>query len=200
MKRIALCAALLLALTSNAHAALITAGSITASAGGGLHATDGWSTSATVLSWTVDRTGNLYTYNYSFSVPTGDVGSVVLQVGNSFTAADVGRGSTAGWALNRYPVVQGGVPGSQAAIKGLTWDASGRSASWRVVTDRAPMAGSFFARDGSDNALYAYSGTLIDNSSPVPDKIPIPPAFLLLGSGLAGLGALNRRLRFSKER
>ncbi|AJY71067.1 hypothetical protein RW64_16570 [Geobacter sulfurreducens] len=207
MKRIALCAALLLALTSNAHAALITAGSITASAGGGLYATDGWADGSTVLSWTIDRTGSTYTYDYIFTVPKKEISHVILQVSESFTAANLLPGTTAGWALDYYSATAQGSsnPGMPASIKGLKWNTAGISTAWRIVTDRAPTDGNFYAKDGKDKSIdvYAYSGTSIGFTStvPVPDTlsgqgsgenpVPLPPALLLMGSGLAALGAVR---------
>ncbi len=110
-------------------------------------------------------------------------------------------------------------PGMPGVIRGIKWGTGEEgSGSWvennsgsmisytiTLVSDRPPMAGNFYARDGKEGGdpVYAWSGTStgFGNNIPIPDPpadsaAPEPLTLLLYGVGFAG-AALYRRLRRS---
>ena len=189
-------------------------GSLNAGADGGLVGTEPWNSTDTILTWKVtspsDSGPQYWTYNYKFTVPEKAISHVITQVSETFVAeSNIKDGTTPGYNLGTYGPDKNGKsnPGMPSTYKGLKWGASGFTFSWTIVTDRAPMLGSFYAKDGQDsgNWVYAYTeGDLIG----VPDStstVPLPPSALLLGSGLLSLlgvkaGLLRGRGRVSRKR
>jgi hypothetical protein len=147
--------ALILSFNANAWATTIT-GSITGPTG--LFGTDGWY-EGTTLSWSI--TDNLqsnpghYEYTYTFTVHEKPISHMIIQVSNDFTASDILEGTTSGWQLNTYSIDGPGNsnPGIPSPLYGLKWDTSGDPLTFSVtiVTDRIPMDGNFYARDGVEN-------------------------------------------------
>jgi len=189
-----------------------------------LYATDGWATGTTTpsnakLSWIVDDTTNsgYWTYNYTFTVAQKGISHVIIEVSENFTIENIIQGTTPGGELSNYSQAQGnsnpGMPG--AGVYGIKWDTSGGPLTflWTIVTDRAPMWGDFYAKDGKDNQIdvYAYNinfgqstnASIGDGNASgwalVPDTtaVPEPATMLLLGSGLLGLAGFARK-RFKK--
>ena len=180
-------------------------GSLNAGADGGLVGTEPWNAASTVLSWGItyeQQADNkwIYTYKYTFSVPEKDISHVIIQVSDSFTKENVLEGTTEYWALGTYSSTDGNSnPGMLGSYLGLKWnteevlgkDAKATNFTWIIVTNRAPMLGSFYAKDGqaggqSGGWVYAFA----TGNVPVPDTAttaPLPPSALLLGSGIIGL-------------
>jgi hypothetical protein len=98
-------------------------------------------------------------------------------------------------------------------IFGIKWgtDNGPTTLAITIITDRAPMWGDFYAKDGeySGQKQYAYNSMFgSDTNAPigngnnggwvlVPDTtvVPIPSAVWLLSSGLIGLVGLRRKFR-----
>ena len=155
-------------------------GSINSAAGGGLYATQQWSGGTTgdpnaSLSWVVDDTSNLgfWTYAYSWATEAKDLSHIIIEVSDTFTVAgNINKtGTTAGYSLATYTADNNGnsnpmLPGS---LYGLKWGGNGTTLSLSIVTDRMPMWGNVYAKDGVDNTgvgkfdVYAYNtGFLFD--------------------------------------
>jgi len=195
-------------------------GSLNAGADGGLVGTEPWNAASTVLSWGItyeQQADNkwIYTYKYTFSVPEKDISHVIIQVSDSFTKENVLEGTTEYWALGTYSSTDGNSnPGMLGSYLGLKWnteevlgkDAKATNFTWIIVTNRAPMLGSFYAKDGKDsgNWVYAYADgnvSVPDSTSTVPS--PLPPCCWAPGLlGLLGVkaGLFRVRGRVSRKR
>jgi hypothetical protein len=185
--------------------------------GGGLYATgDHWASSGDTLSWVVSQNGNVYSYNYTLTLTdpnAHDISHVIIGVSTNFTQSDILTGTTGfagGGGLGVYNSTSNGNSndGMPGTMTGIEWGVSnGSTFSWTLVTDRVPTMGTpdsnFYARDGS--GAYAYSGTSsgFGNNVMVPDSVsstggggatPIPAPVWLLGSGLAGLAGIRKKV------
>ena len=193
---------LLLGIATTSWGALTGPGSI--SYNHGLYAYDDlWTDPATILAWNVaQQTDGNYEYDYAFTLRSDakNISHVIIQVSDNFTAADMLSGTTTGGQLGTWDGQGNSNPNIPAPLYGIKWDATGTvtSFAWTIVTDRAPMLGNFYAKDGNANGgTYAYSGTLgvFGNNVVVPDTVPLPGAILLLGPGLVGMAAMRKRLK-----
>ncbi len=231
MKRFFFALLLLVGISGSAWGLTYT-GSI--GSGNGLYGTAAWSTNAS-LSWLVayDADTNLWTYTYTFSVNGKSPSHEIIEVSSGdtpFTSDNIkdytGIGGTG--AIDGPDTFTPGDgnsnPGMPGNIYGIKWDSSadGTTDTWTLVTDRQPMWGDFYAKDGKDNgsfviayntgfghdtetaigngnALEATTGwawALVpdtDGGGPPQEQVPEPTTFLLLGGGLLGLALFRGR-------
>lgn len=118
--------------------------------------TAAWDHEITALTFSVslnnqgdfDPTNDTWRYNYTFTVPEKAISHVLLETSEGIrllggTTATGREGPGTFGPGNSNP----GIPGS---IFGLKFDTTGDplSFSWQIETDRAPMWGDFYAKDG----------------------------------------------------
>lgn len=137
--------------------AVTYSGSLTS--GAGLTGTEQWSTGA-VLSWTVtdEDPGGPWLYSYSLTVTDKDISHVAFEVSQTFELSNIiGSINDPGnvlddGALDLYgPGLHGnsdpGIPDTMHGIK-LNTTADTTSVSWSIYSDRVPVWGDFYAKDG----------------------------------------------------
>ncbi|MDX9710285.1 MAG: PEP-CTERM sorting domain-containing protein [Trichloromonas sp.] len=135
------------------------------SANGGLFATQSWDDFAE-FSWDIDyniSNAGYWTYNYSWETNAKDLSHIIVQVFNTFLSSNIKTGTTTPYELNTFTATDQGAsnPGIPAPIFGLkfTPQVNTTSHSFSIVTDRAPMWGNVYAKDGKTggNDVYAYN-------------------------------------------
>jgi len=166
MKKLFFCLILVVGLVGNAWATLF--GSISGPSNG-LYGTDGWSDA--ILEWEVsfDDAEKYWVYEYRFYVKQKDISHVIFEVSTDFRVYDILSGTTPAWQLNTYGSGNSN-PGLPGEIYGLKWEFDDTtSAHVKIVTNRAPMWGDFYAKDGKDSGVdvYAYNA-MFGKSTDVP--------------------------------
>jgi len=153
--------------------ALTYSGSLSSTPNGGLYATKDWSgvedsnQPNSSFSWAVEFNAtanpNLWTYNYMWFGDRKALSHIIVQVSDTFGMANIYDGTTAPYELNTFTATDQGAsnPGIPAPLFGLkfTPQVDTTSYSFSIVTDRAPMWGNVYAKDGKTggNDVYAYN-------------------------------------------
>ena len=174
-----------------------------------------WSTGFN-LSWVISNDGGgIWTYEYTVSTEEMDISHFILEVTDDEFGFSILGGSSSGIdseAPKTYDSSAGN-PGMPNPFYGIKFDfgADGGDVTYTLVTDRSPVYGVFYAKDGKtggiDNIAYSNALSYIDfrtNDSltaadfivrPNGEPVPVPGAMWLLGSGLLGVMGLRRRFR-----
>jgi len=196
---------------TNASAALIASGTLSAGNGNLVRSNSAYWANA-VLNWSTDQTGSLFTYTYDFNTNSGEaqvLSHITIETSPGFAEGDVLSGTTSGWEVGPDGSATP-VDGTLSNIYGIKWDGnqSGSLTTVTLLTYRTPVWGDVFLKDGQVDAWN--SGYALEDPTTavtgnwtsygwlgVPDTtvIPIPGAVWLLGSGLLGLVAVRRKMK-----
>lgn len=168
------------------------------------------------IAWDIDAVAGGYTYTYTISWASKDLSHLILGVSQNFTSGNISGSEydSIGWFSPTDPGKSN--PGLPQAIYGIKFDYydglyEGNSVQYSFFSDRAPMWGSFYAKDGQDANgtidVYAYNWGLKEGLA-IPDgtfntawyivvpnthSVPEPGTLLLLGIGLLGIGLTRRK-------
>ena len=186
---------------------------------GAIIGTADWATGST-LTWNVSQgIDNLWTYSYRFQVPSKDISHIIFQVSDTFTSSNIKAGTTSGYNLGTFSSAIGNSnPGMPSPLYGLSFPGFDVDDTFVIVSDRAPMWGSFYAKDGVSGGtnVYAYNASFGTSSSvdilgtapyglilvpdtvtviPVPDEVEVfePGTISVLGAGLFALAFVRRK-------
>lgn len=181
MKKLMLLLSLLL-LAGHAWALPYT-GTLTQSSG--LIATGAWASSSS-FSWEVNYDGgnDLWTYDYTWSGLRKALSHIIVQVSDTFEVANIFEGTTEDdYELGSFDGPSN--PGIPSALYGLKFETTDDPLiySFTIVTDRAPMWGNFYAKDGTDGGVdvYAYN-TGFSQLAPEFDGLVVDPIFNIDGT------------------
>lgn len=183
---------------------------------GEIYATNQWNDGNFSIDYDVTLDGTLFTYNYRLYVPSKDLSHWLLQVSESFTSDNlIAASGDTGVDPSGNPTTfdasgpGNSNPGLPTNLFGYKWDETTGTGylDFQLVTDRAPMWGSFYAKDGNSGgpgggtAVYAYNTGLnpqLDSQAYllVPDTensvVPEPASAALLLVGLVAAGIKRR--------
>ncbi len=128
-------------------------GSLTS--GNGLTGTANWST-CTSFSWDVTYYNqyDLWVYNYTLSVPRKDISHVIVEVSDNFTESNVFTNTpvgstTSNWSIATADESTPSAPYIPDFIRGIKFEVCNKTLfQFKIVTDRAPVWGDFYAKDG----------------------------------------------------
>ena len=155
----------------------------------GIRGYNEWSTDVTFAWEVTNNTDGTYTYKYNWTTARKDLSHLNIQVSENFSIADVINWSVAPANVKTYEI--------GANFDGNTWNAfkfddlgDALSYTLTLTTNRMPMDGNFYAKDGKNTYAHNTDGFSIA----VPNSaVPIPSAILLLGAGLIGLVGFRRK-------
>ncbi len=177
-----------------------------------LFGTDGWSDAT--LSWTVNDVTNpgFWRYDYNFTDVTKELSHIMIELSASFTIDNI-IDISSDYDRDAPKTYETGSdnPGMLGDLFGIKWDTTEDLTSYDfwIVSDRVPMWGDFYAKDGvdGDGKVYAYNkkfgydttADIVHGNAGgwvlVPDthNVPIPSTMLLFGCGLIGLAVVGRK-------
>lgn len=149
------CISTVLAVT-DVKAAFIANGTLSTADGSLLRTDNSFWTGAT-LAWSVDLTGDVYTFTYIWDNGGGtgssypDLSHMTVEVSDNFVAGDVINGTTVNYSLGD----DGQETDEAGGLYGLKWQASAQGFTATIITKRVPVWGDILLKDGQVDAYNA---------------------------------------------
>ena len=186
----------------------------------GLTATEGWKNGGITIGWNINPlTDGRWEYIYTITTDTeeNDISNLILEVTNDGNPFNIYSASNIDQieGPKLWDVPLSGSPLMPHSIYGVKFDFGGQSfygVTYSMVTDRAPVYGVFYAKDGNNPDVVAWSNALSteeywnseslttidfivrpDGGGWPPNVIPEPATMLLLGSGLIGFAVSGKK-------
>jgi hypothetical protein len=216
----------LLAILATGSQAALYEGSL--STPGGLTASPAWSAgSGSTLRWAIDYASGSWHYEYTLTVPAGEqqehaISHMLIEASSSFSYPNIWN---ANWDEDKILIqnfdATNGNPGMPGSVYGIKFDDTADEGIDLTIffdSDRAPVWGDFYAKNGDDktgegsiylhNAGFSLADPLAlpadgsvdglhllvpDTMSEPPVPVPVPGAVLLGSVGLSVAGYVLRR-------
>ena len=183
-------------------------------AGEGIVATADWANGDFKMWWNiVENTTEKWTYTYLFSEGGKDISHYILEATNDSSSFNYDTGWTSLEGPKTWSEFTGsGNPGMPGEIYGVKFDDWSPDAfGFSLTTDRSPVYGNFYAKNGQTSGDHvvawnnafdrSFSGDLEDpvnfiirpNGEVPSNPVPEPATIILLGAGLFGFGVFKRK-------
>ena len=192
----------------------------------GVHATKQWNTDVAdtetgdvtkgfTIDWNVSLADGLWTYTYNIIANTKGLSHLILEVTKDDDPFNIIGGTSLPYEGPKVWSLSPSNPLMPNTIYGVKFDFGDTEVSYTMITDRAPVYGVFYTKDGKtggddvvawSNALnfddYGTNETLTTTDFIVrpngggyipPHSIPEPATMLLLGSGLIGFAVSGKK-------
>lgn len=155
-----LLAALAVLVSTSGNAGAVTYTGSLFGDGGGVTATEDWSSSSSVFSWTVEDVGSsngfvLWQYDYWFSVPSKQISHMVIEISDGAVIGDFEILTETTGSFDTIQIHDGsGNPGIPEAFYGMKFDTGLLNEHIAFLTTRAPVWGDFYAKDGKAKGVF----------------------------------------------